>query len=175
MPDAAYGRGRYALVNPLRVLVTLKLPSCCAVTWIRYAGMWPAAPGPPGPRPGPAPGAPGAPGPPGPPGPAGPPGPPGPAGPPARGAGGAPGVGAGVVRIVAIVAGSSTLAMNRAGAFSRPTLYDQCNCHKSSMPTVSCSPANASGVPPFRVPLFITTTRGRSACTSAGDPDFSRP
>src|SRR6478736_6323855 len=113
MPGAAYGRGRYVLVNPLRVLVTLKLPSCCAVTWIRYAGMWPAAPGPPGP-----------------------------AGPPARGAGGAPGVGAGVVRIVAIVAGSSTLAMNRAGAFSRPTLYDQCNCHKSSMPTVSCRPAN---------------------------------
>ena len=87
----------------------------------------------------------------------------GPPAPPARGAGGAPGVGAGVVSTVAIVAGSSTLAMNRAGVFSRPTLYDQWSCQRSSMPTVSCNPANASGVPPLRVPLFITTTRGRSA------------
>jgi hypothetical protein len=76
---------------------------------------------------------------------------------------------------VAIVAGSSMLAMKRAGALSRPTLYDQWSCQRSSMPTVACRPANASGVPPLRVPLFITATRGCSACTSAGEPDFSSP
>jgi hypothetical protein len=27
----------------------------------------------------------------------------------------------------------------------------------------SCSTLNTPGAPPFRVPLFITTTRGRSA------------
>ena len=30
MRDPAYGRGRYVLLKPLRVLVTVKLPSCCA-------------------------------------------------------------------------------------------------------------------------------------------------
>src|SRR6476659_6808993 len=79
MTALAYGRGRYVLLKPLRVLVTVNVPSCWAVTLIRYAGICPAAPAPapPGPRPGPAPGA------------------------PARGAGGAPGVGGAVVSTVA--------------------------------------------------------------------------
>ena len=149
----------YVLLKPLRVLVTVNVPSCSAVTLIRYAGVCAAPPGPPGPRP------------------ARPPHPHGRTWPrrvrrPSRvlqgrsgaarptrrhrlrtgstrsatwseswgaksaasGGRGAPGVGAGVVRSAAIVAASSTLAMNRAGAFSRPTLYDQCSCHRSSMP-----------------------------------------
>src|SRR6185295_13865530 len=97
-----------------------------AVTVIAYAGMCAAAP-PAAPRPGPPPGAPG---------------PPGPPGPPARGAAGAPGVGGGAVRTLAIVATSSTFAMNRAGAFSRPALYDQWSCQRSSMPTVAWRFAN---------------------------------
>ena len=96
-------------------------------------------------------------------------GPPGPPGPPPRGAGG------GAVNTPAIVALSSTLAMKVAGRLSRPALYDQCNCHTSSSPGEAKSPLNTSGAPPFRVPLFITATRGASAFTSAGDPDRSSP
>lgn len=33
-----HGRRPYVLVKPLRVFVTLKVPSCCAVTLIRKAG-----------------------------------------------------------------------------------------------------------------------------------------
>jgi hypothetical protein len=34
MQNPAYDRGRYVLLKLLRVFVTVKLPSCCAVTVI---------------------------------------------------------------------------------------------------------------------------------------------
>ena len=67
------------------------------------------------------------------------------------------------------------LAMNIAGEFSRHAFQDQCSCQRSSRPGEANSTRNALASPPLRVPLFITATRGCSACTSAGEPDFASP
>ena len=59
--------------------------------------------------------------------------------------------------------------MNMPGTvYSCPLNCEKCICQRSSRPGEENSTFIASGWPPLRVPLFITATRGCSACTSTG-------
>src|SRR5262245_25072392 len=82
------------------------------------------------------------------------------------GAGGAPGPGVGAaIGAIGIVAegSSSRFAMNIPGTvYSWPLSCEKCICHKSSSPGDENTTFITSGGPPFRVPLFMIATRGRS-------------
>src|SRR4029453_19362534 len=82
----------------------------------------------------------------------------------------------GAVSAAAVVAASSTFAMNTPALFcSMPAPKDQCSCQMSSRPGddrmvgIACVPA------PLRVPFCITATRGCRPWTSTGAPEESVP
>ena len=74
-------------------------------------------------------------------------------------------IGCGTGASGSVVAWASTrLAINTPGTvYSCPLSTEKCSCHRSSRPGEVCRVVIDPGVPPLRVPLFSSATRGAMA------------